>query len=84
MAKRAGRAARFGPRYGTKARKLVLELEERARGPHRCPSCGALKVKRVSTSIWRCGRCGAKFASGAYVPAPALVPGVPKGERGPR
>jgi len=82
LAKKAGRAARFGPRYGAKVRKLVLELEERARGPHKCPSCGALKVKRVSSSIWRCGRCGAKFASGAYVPAPAAVPRTKGAEGG--
>jgi len=82
LAKKAGRAARFGPRYGTKVRKLVLELQERARGPHKCPSCGALKVKRVSSSIWRCGRCGVKFASGAYVPAPAAVPETKGAEGG--
>lgn len=74
MAKKVGSAGRFGPRYGTKVRKLVLEIERRAKGPHRCPSCGALKVGRVSTSIWQCRRCGVKFASGAYIPAPTLAP----------
>lgn len=69
--KKVGPAGRFGPRYGTKVRKLVAEIERRQRQAHKCPSCGALRVKRVSTAIWQCRKCGVKFASGAYVPSAA-------------
>ena len=71
--KKVGLTGRFGPRYGTKVRKLVLEVERKLRQRYRCPSCGAAKVKRVSTSIWQCRRCGAKFAGAAYSPS-ALAP----------
>jgi len=65
----------LGPRYGTKIRKLVLEVERKLRKRYRCPSCGAVKVKRVDVSIWRCRRCGAKFAGAAYsLSALAAVP----------
>jgi large subunit ribosomal protein L37Ae len=35
---------------------------------HDCPKCGNKKVKRVGTSIWKCHKCGIKFAGGAYLP----------------
>jgi large subunit ribosomal protein L37Ae len=73
--KKVGLAGRFGPRYGTKARKLFVEIESKQRQPHKCPSCGAPKVKRLGTSIWQCRRCGIKFAGAAYVPStPAAKP----------
>ncbi len=65
-AKKVASMGGLGPRYGTKIRKLVLEVERKLRKRYRCPSCGAVKVKRVDVSIWRCGRCGAKFAGAAY------------------
>jgi len=75
-AKKVGSTGRLGPRYGTKIRKLVLEVERKLRQRYRCPNCGAVKVKRVGASIWRCGRCGAKFAGAAY--SPSALAAVPK------
>lgn len=66
---RKGSTGKFGPRYGTKIRKLAVEVERKLRQRYRCPSCGALRVKRVSTSIWQCRRCGVKFAGAAYSPS---------------
>jgi large subunit ribosomal protein L37Ae len=67
--KKVGRAGKFGPRYGTKARKLIAEMERKQKQPQKCPNCGAIKVKRLGTAIWQCRRCGAKFAGAAYAPS---------------
>lgn len=66
--KESGSAARFGPRYGTKIRKRVQEIEKEQKKPHECPNCGAKKVKRLSSGIWKCTRCDVKFAAKAYSP----------------
>lgn len=66
--KKVGAAGKYGPRYGTKDRKLVAKIEAEKSGRKPCPSCGAEKLKRTSTGIWECRRCGAKFAGQAYSP----------------
>ncbi|MCD6248088.1 MAG: 50S ribosomal protein L37ae [Hadesarchaea archaeon] len=66
--KKVGSAGRFGPRYGTKVRKRVLAVEKGLRLSYRCPNCGSQKVRRAGTGIWRCRRCGTKFAGAAYRP----------------
>ncbi|MEM2878374.1 MAG: 50S ribosomal protein L37ae [Candidatus Hadarchaeales archaeon] len=66
---KVGAAGKYGPRYGTKVRKLSLEIEKRLRRKYRCPNCGAERVRRESTGIWQCKKCGLKFASGAYSPS---------------
>ena len=71
--KKIGSAGRFGPRYGTKIRKGVMEIERKQKQKHRCPSCSGMKVRRVSTAIWQCARCGAKFAGAAYTPTTTIA-----------
>ena len=66
--KKVGIAGRFGPRYGLKIRNLVKKIEEEQKKKHRCPKCGSKRVKRVSTGIWKCTKCGATFTGGAYIP----------------
>jgi large subunit ribosomal protein L37Ae len=66
--KKVGPAGRLGSRYGVRARSKVKNVELVQRAKHPCPSCGHVKVKRVSTSIWQCRKCGVKFAGGAYSP----------------
>ena len=66
--KKVGITGRFGARYGSTIRKRVREIEEKMIGPHKCPSCASLKVKRVSVGIWRCSKCGYTFAGGAWIP----------------
>ena len=61
-------AGRFGTRYGVKNRKLVADIEEKMNADYACSKCGALKVKRIASGIWRCTKCEATFAGGSYVP----------------
>ena len=66
--KKVGPAGRFQARYGVRARTRLRNVEIIQKVKHVCPSCGHQKVKRVSTSIWQCRKCGVKFAGGAYHP----------------
>jgi len=66
--KKTGSTGRFGPRYGTRVRARVKSVEDRMKGRHTCPQCKAKNVTRVGTGIWKCDRCGNKFAAKAYVP----------------
>ncbi len=64
--KRVGTAGRFGPRYGKKIRKAIAEIEKTQKQRHICPKCNMPYVKRVSSGIWQCQKCGTKFAGLAY------------------
>jgi len=66
--RKARSAARFGPRYGRKSRKLVADMEEKTRAKYDCPQCGRTKMSRISTGIWSCAKCGHTFAGGTFVP----------------
>jgi large subunit ribosomal protein L37Ae len=61
-------AGRFGTRYGVKNRKLVADIEEKMHADYACAKCGAIKVKRIASGIWKCTKCEATFAGGSYVP----------------
>jgi len=80
--KKVGPAGRFQARYGVRARTRVRNVEVVQKIKHICPSCGHPKVKRISTSIWRCGKCGVKFAGGAYQPRTESGQNVEKMLRG--
>lgn len=66
--KKVKSVGRFGPRYGVRIRRRIREIEVRQKGWHECPACAAPRVKRVSTAIWECRKCGHKFAGGSYMP----------------
>ena len=66
--KKVGVTGRFGARYGTKAKRTVKGIEEKMKKDHVCPKCDRIGVKRVSTGIWECKKCGTVFTGGAYVP----------------
>ncbi|KUO41964.1 MAG: 50S ribosomal protein L37 [Hadesarchaea archaeon YNP_N21] len=76
--KKVGPAGRFGPRYGTKIRRLVAEIERKQRQNYKCPSCGAVRVRRIGTAIWQCRRCGVKFAGATYLPSSVSKPAEEK------
>lgn len=67
--KKVKSAGRFGSRYGRGIRDRVVNVEEKQRRFHECPSCGFNKVKRVSTGLFRCRKCNAVFTGGAYYPS---------------
>ncbi|MFQ6107859.1 MAG: 50S ribosomal protein L37ae [Thermoplasmata archaeon] len=66
--KKTGISGKFGPRYGVTIRKRIRDVEQEKVKRHTCPSCNHKAVKRVSTGIWRCWKCGTTFAGGAYRP----------------
>jgi large subunit ribosomal protein L37Ae len=80
--KKVGSSGRFQARYGVRARTRVRNVELVQKAKHTCPSCGHQRVKRVSTSIWQCGKCGIKFAGGAYLPKTESGQNVEKMLRG--
>lgn len=67
--KKVGRTGRFGARYGLSVRRRLKAIEDVQFRTHRCPRCLTGRLKRPSTAIWACRKCGHKFAGGAYVPA---------------
>lgn len=71
--KKVGITGRFGSRYGRKTKMRLKEVETLYRGKkYECPNCRAVRVKRVSTAVWQCLKCGLKFAGGAYMPFPPI------------
>lgn len=66
--KKAGSVGRFGARYGVSIRRRIREVESKQHAEHACNSCGAPRVRRISTGIWQCAKCGHTFAGGAYYP----------------
>jgi large subunit ribosomal protein L37Ae len=67
--KKVGSAGKFGTRYGMRVRKKWLEVDRKQRRAHECPVCRRLGVRRVSSGVWECRKCGTKFAGGAYEPS---------------
>ena len=69
---KVGPSGSFGARYGTVARKRYATIVTELRAAHECPQCHIAAVKRLSVGVWLCGRCGFKFAGGAYAPTTKL------------
>lgn len=76
--KKVKSAGRFKARYGIKARRTVMEIEEKERAAYPCPSCGAQRLYRSSAGIWECAKCETRFAGGAYQPRTEAGLGVVK------
>lgn len=66
---KAKSTGRFGARYGRKIKLRVREIEKKSDKKYECPKCSAEKVERISSGIWKCSRCGHKFAGAAYKPS---------------
>jgi ribosomal protein L37AE/L43A len=57
-------ASRIG--YGIKLKKKAREVEVKQRKKQSCPFCTKKGVKRLAKGLWKCKRCGKKFASHTY------------------
>ena len=68
MTKKVGLTGKYGPRYGTKTKKIVLEIESRQKREKMCPYCERPALKRLAAGIWYCKKCKTKFAGRAYFP----------------
>jgi len=66
MTKKVGITGKYGPRYGTKTKKEVLDIESKI--GKTCPYCERSALKRIAAGIWYCKKCKTKFAGGAYFP----------------
>jgi large subunit ribosomal protein L37Ae len=66
--KKVGWTGRYGARYGSTVRKRVKLIMEKMKGRNiKCPRCETIgSVFRISTGIWHCRKCDAKFTGGAY------------------
>jgi len=60
-------AKRFGARYGPRNKIKFDKIEKVQRSYQKCPYCNYMKVKRLSTGIWKCRKCNAKFTGKAYI-----------------
>ncbi|MFX1496796.1 MAG: 50S ribosomal protein L37ae [Promethearchaeota archaeon] len=66
--KKTGVSAIFGARYGSNVRKKwKLIMEQQNNKKLKCPRCETRgSVRRISTGIWYCKKCEARFTGGAY------------------
>ena len=69
--KKVGSSGRYGPRYGTRTKKISAAIEHEQSKPQPCPYCERDALKRVAAGVWECHKCGKKFAGGAYFPQSA-------------
>ena len=70
--KKVGPTRGLGPRYGSTVRKRYVKVITELKRPHKCPSCGFVRVRRESVGVWKCSKCGFTFSGGAYTPITKL------------
>jgi len=67
--KKKGYGLRLRTRGGMSVRKQWTRITMGKKGDHKCPRCASPTVKRDSTGVWDCTKCGYRFTGGAYVPS---------------
>lgn len=70
---KVGTAGKFKNRYGMRIRRRYTEIDMKMRALHKCPTCEKMAVKRISSGIWGCRKCGTKFTGGAYLPMTSVA-----------
>ena len=63
--KKVKAAGRFGTRYGRRVRTKIAEIESIQRKKQTCIFCDGV-AQRLSKGIWKCKKCGKKFAGHVY------------------
>lgn len=66
--KKVRSAGKYGAKFGIGIRKRWLKVADKQKKHYDCQRCGFQKVKRLSTGVFECKKCGLKFAGGAYFP----------------
>jgi large subunit ribosomal protein L37Ae len=56
----------LGAKYGGTVRKRYSNVQRQFKAKKECPSCSAMRLRRVSAGIWSCKTCGFTVAGGAY------------------
>ena len=69
----------MGPRYGVRIRRRLMDIDRARKVRAACPKCSTVTVTRVASGVFECRRCGHRFASQAYLFAPA--PPISRTER---
>lgn len=65
--RKVGPSGKYGARYGSTLRKRTRIILERMKGDAKCPKCETRgSTHRLSTGIWHCKKCDARFTGGAY------------------
>lgn len=66
--KKVGISGKFQARYGSVVRKRYRQIMEKMKAKNlKCPRCQTKgSVRRISTGIWHCRKCGTNFTGGAY------------------
>lgn len=65
--KKVGISGKFQARYGSVVRKRYRQIMEKMKDKIKCPRCQTKgSIHRISTGIWHCKKCDAKFTGGAY------------------
>lgn len=66
MAKTGNGSGRFGSKYGKRIRDEIKKATASKIQRYVCPTCSRTAVRRESAGVWKCTKCGKKYASGAY------------------
>ncbi|KKN00176.1 hypothetical protein LCGC14_1140370 [marine sediment metagenome] len=65
--KKVGITGSLGARFGSTLRKRTRLILEKMKGDIKCPRCETKgTTHRISTGIWYCKKCNARFTGGAY------------------
>lgn len=65
--KKVGITGKYAARYGSTLRKRTRLILEKMKGDIKCPRCETKgSTHRISTGIWHCKKCNARFTGGAY------------------
>ncbi len=80
--KKVGNTGWMGARYGIRIRRRVLDIDRARSKDAACPKCSTVTVSRVAAGVFEYRRCGARFASGAYLftPPPPITRSEKPGE----